>query len=104
MPSLAGVAAFESDAVSPLATGGAAVVDSAGEPVASSLMGVSSWLSAAPMHFCKEEGETVRVMIIEGLPLADFRRPSGVAFEGAIALCGLQCPYWSATMGVEPSL
>lgn len=88
VPSPAGVAAFESDALSPLLLvfAGAA----AGDPVGDALMsfeGDSALTALGSKTFCNSSVETLRVTTMLGLP-PDLRRPSpAVLLGGAICYC-----------------
>jgi hypothetical protein len=83
--SAAGVAALESDAISPLEmTGAAGVADLAGDSGAlGSSMGVSSLMDSGSTSSRSREGVMLSVTTRLGLP-PDFRRLSVVLFEGAM--------------------
>lgn len=74
VPSAAGVAAFESDALSPLVFAGAAVAESEGEAL-TSLAGDSSLIEAGSKSRRSSSDEILSVTTIVGL-LPDLRRPS----------------------------
>lgn len=80
VPSAAGVAAFESDALSPLEAVRAAAADSEGDAL-TSFAGDSSLTASGDMSRCSSSDETLSVTTMVGL-LPDLRRPSPVFLLG----------------------